>query len=107
MILSLKALVGWAFFFTRATLGAKNIHYLTPCFYAGKNPVSVDNDSEESTVGWNPTPLYAGKIKLLHRHTSLSSTESSVKTGKERGNVDLRNEKMEKVLTMRKPAMQR
>ncbi|CAH3144770.1 unnamed protein product, partial [Porites lobata] len=47
---------------------------------AGKNHVSVDNDSEESTVGWNPIPLYAGQIKPLHRHTSPSSTESSVKT---------------------------
>ena len=67
----------------------------------------MDNDSEESTAGWNPTPLYAGQIKPLHRRTSPSSTESSVKTGKERGNVDPRNEKMEKILTMRKLAMRR
>ena len=67
----------------------------------------MDNDSEKSTAGWNPTPLYAGQIKPLHRHTSPSFTESSVKTGKEQGNVDLRNEKMEKILTMRKLAMRR
>lgn len=95
------------FFFKRATLGAKYIHYLTPCFQAGKNHVSVDNDSEESTVGWNPTPLYAGQIKPLHRHTSPSSTESSVKTGKELVNVDPSNEKMKKIFTMRELAMRR
>ena len=67
----------------------------------------MDNDSEESTAGWNPIPLYAGQIKPLHRHTSPSSTESSVKTGKEQGNVYPRNEKMEKILTMRKLAMRR
>ena len=67
----------------------------------------MDNDSEESTVGWNPTPLYAGQIKPLHRHTSPSSTESSVKTGKELVNVDPSNEKMEKIFTMRELAMRR
>lgn len=94
-------------FFTKATLGAKNIHYLTPCFQAGKNPVSVDNDSGKSTAGWKPTPLYQGQIKPLHRHTSPSSTESSVKTGKELVNVDPSNEKMEKIFTMRELAMRR
>ena len=67
----------------------------------------MDNDSEESTVEWNPTPLYAGQIKPLHRHTSPSSTESSVKTGKELVNVDPSNEKMEKINTMRELAMRR
>lgn len=58
-------------------------------------------------MGWNPIPLYAGQIKPLHRHTSPSSTESSVKTGKELVNVDPSNEKMEKIFTMRELAMRR
>ena len=71
-------------------------------FSAGKNPVSVGPDSKEPIQRWKPTPLYAG-----HRHTNLSSTESSVTTGKERGNMDPRNGNFEKILTMRKLAMRR
>ena len=67
----------------------------------------MDNDSEKSPAGWNPTPLYAGQIKPLHRHTSPSSTESSVKTGKERVNVDPGNEKMEKILDMNELAIRK
>ena len=67
----------------------------------------MNNDSEESTAGWNPTRLYAGQKIPPHRHTNPSSTESSGKTGKERGNVDPRNEKMEKNSTTRKLAMRR
>ena len=71
-------------------------------FSAGKNPVSVGTDNKESTQRWSPTPLYAG-----HRRTNLSSTESSVSTGKERGNMDPRNGNIEKILTMRKLEMRR
>ena len=71
-------------------------------FSAGKNPVSVGTDNKESIQRWSPTPLYAG-----HRHTNLSSTDSLITTGKERGNMDPRNENIEKILTMRKLAMRR
>ena len=62
----------------------------------------MGTDNKESIQRWSPTPLYAG-----HRHTNLSSTESSVTTGKERGNMDPRNGNIEKILTMGKLAMRR
>ena len=71
-------------------------------FSAGKNPVSVGTDNKESIQRWSPIPLYAG-----HRHANLSSTESSVTNGKERGNMDPSNGNIEKILTMRKIAMRR
>ena len=62
----------------------------------------MGTDNKESIQRWSPTPLYAG-----HRHTNLSYTESSVTTGKERGNMDPRNGNIEKILSMRKLAMRR